>query len=68
MIGELQPTSTKSDPVRVLIGAGERLYFFWDEVWVELCGPFLTEAACREELFKYCKKQGLDVVGYGKQG
>ena len=34
-------------------------WYFWNEVWIDLYGPFETEEEARAELEKYCIANGL---------
>lgn len=31
-------------------------WYFWDEVWANCIGPFLTEAACQKSLQDYVRQ------------
>lgn len=33
----------------------EQYWYFWDETWSHLHGPFDTEAIAREKLREYCE-------------
>lgn len=34
-------------------------WYFWDESWTNVYGPYETEVQCRQNLIRYCKKMGI---------